>query len=68
MLPTIGEQDYQPGFFSKIEHLGRFGYGRSERRLPGGDQGIDEYSGYATLSFPSVFTRRERVMPRRTLA
>jgi hypothetical protein len=33
MLPTIGEQDYQPGFFSKIEHLGRFGYGRSERRL-----------------------------------
>jgi len=42
MLPTIGEQDYQPGFFSKIEHLGRFGYGRSKRRLPGGAQGIDD--------------------------
>jgi hypothetical protein len=67
MLPTIGEQDYQPGFFSKIEHLGRFGYGRSERRLPGGDQGIDDTQD-TTLSFPSVFTRRERVMLRRTLA
>jgi hypothetical protein len=41
-LLTIGEQDNHPGLFSKIEHLGRFCYGRSERRLPGGDQGIDD--------------------------
>ena len=41
-LLTIGEQDNHSRLLPKIEHLGRFFYRRGERRLPGGDQGIDD--------------------------